>query len=397
MEQVPDQGPNFVQGFTFIKFVPEILLKMPGRLKIILRCSGLFLFLGSVTVNCQILQDTAAMNLVRRDIDYIYNLQFNEARELYTKIIRLYPDHPIGCILRGMMTYWENYPMLHTNPSHEFFEEDMRKCINLSEKNDNPDYEAEFLLADLCARGMLVMFYEENALISEVIPLAIGSYKHLMRAFHFTAACTDLYYFTGLYNYYREAYPRAYPVYKSLVVPFPRGDMEIGLLELQTAAESSLVLRAESCVVLTWIFLNFERKYAESLHYCRILYEQYNANIFYLATYIKDLLLMKKYDEAEKLILASPEAENNYFQAQLIILKGILQEKKYLDKNLAQQYYFKGISDLSLFDEYGKEYAAYAYFGLSRISEANGEIQTSKTFRRQAIKLADFKEINFDR
>jgi hypothetical protein len=296
------------------------------------------------------------------------------------------------------MTYWENYPMLHTDPSHESFEEDMRQCINLSEKNDNPDYEAEYLLADLCARGFLVMYYEENALISEVIPLTIGTYKHLMRAFDFTAVCTDLYYFTGLYNYYREAYPRAFPVYKPLVIPFPRGDMEIGLMELQTAAESSLMLRAESCVVLTWIFLNFEKNYTESLFYSGALYEQYPANTFYLATYMRNLLLMKKYDEAEKLILASPdEAKNKYFQAQLIILKGILQEKKYTDNKLAQQYYNKGINDISIFDEYGKEYAAYAYFGLSRISEANGEKQTSRTYRKQAMKLADFKEINFDK
>lgn len=83
---------------------------------------------------------------------------------------------------------------------------------------------------------------------------------------------------------------------------------------------------------------------------------------------------MKQYDEAEKLILASYEEEGNkYFQAQLMILKGILQEKKYHDNKMAQQYYAKGISDISLFGKYGNEFAAYAYFGLSRISESNNE------------------------
>ena len=80
----------------------------------------------------------------------------------------------------------------------------MRQCIKLSETNNNPDYEAEYLLANLCARGMLLMYYADNDLIMEVIPLVTSTYKYLRRAFDFTSACTDLYYFTGIYNYYRE-------------------------------------------------------------------------------------------------------------------------------------------------------------------------------------------------
>jgi hypothetical protein len=118
----------------------------------------------------------------------------------------------------------------------------------------------------------------------------------------------------------------------------------------------------------------------------------------FLSTYIRNLLLMKKYDEAEKLLSASPEDDGNkFYQAQLIILKGILQEKRYHDNKLAQLYYNNGISDISLFGKYGNEYAAYAYFGLSRISEANGEKQTRKIYRKEAMKLADFKRINFDK
>ena len=40
--------------------------------------------------------------------------------------------------------------------------------INLSEKNDNPVYDADYLLSNLCARGMLLMFYADNDLAIEV-------------------------------------------------------------------------------------------------------------------------------------------------------------------------------------------------------------------------------------
>jgi len=48
---------------------------------------------------------------------------------------------------------------------------------------------------------------------------------------------------------------------------------------------------------------------------------------------------------------------------------GLLQEKKYQNYALAKKFYSKGISDMAAYGYYGNDYASYAYFGLSRISE----------------------------
>jgi hypothetical protein len=371
---------------------------MYGSSKIFTLFIWISLFSGTSQMKSQILQDTATLKLVKENIDYIYNLQFIDARETYGKIITAYPEHPIVFLMRAMMTYWENYPLLNKTAAQVSFEEDLRKCIRLSEENNNPANEVEYLMANLCARGFLLLFYSDNHLIMEVIPLATSTYKYMMRSFDYTSSCPDLYYFTGVYNYYREAYPKVYPVYKSLVFPFPKGDMENGIRELQISAVKSVALRAESYFMLSWIILNFENKYPEALQYSKTLHELYPKNVLYQAIYIKNLLLIKQYDEAEKLISDLPvEVENKFFQAQLLIFKGILQEKKYNNNILAQQYYNKGISDISIVGHYGDEYAAFAYYGLSRITEARGEKQTSKIFRKEAAKLADFKEITFDK
>ena len=87
--------------------------------------------------------------------------------------------------------------------------------------------------------------------------------------------------------------------------------MANGLKELKTAAINSVVLRPESCSLLSSIYLNFENKYPESLYYSRTLHDRYPENAYYLTYYIKELLLMKQYDEAEKLIIASSEAGKN--------------------------------------------------------------------------------------
>ena len=371
---------------------------MSGRIKILMTCILVFAFLDSNMSNAQVLQDSTSLNLIKRDIDCIYNQQFEIANEINQKISKLYPGHPVTFLLKGLLTYWKYYPLLDTNPVHLSFEEDMHQCIRLSEKKCDAAYEAEYLLNNLCARGMLLKYYDDNNLTMEVIPLATGTYKYLRKSFSFNKVCTDLYYYTGIYNYYRETYPKIYPAYKPVSLLFPHGNINTGLKELHYSAINSVVLKAESYFILTWIYLNFENKYPQALYFSKTLHEMYPENALYLSLYIKNLLLMKYYDEAEKLIDHSrKEIENKYFQAQLIIFQGILQEKKYHDLHLAQEYYSSGISKLNPYGAYGDEYEAYAYFGLSRISYSRSEKNAGKKYRQLAMKLGDFKKINFDK
>lgn len=368
------------------------------KFKVLTGITVFLVVLSTFPMEAQLLQDTAALRIVKKDINYIYNLQFREAQELYTKITSAYPNHPVVYLLRGMMTYWQNFPLLNTNITKTSFEEDLRQCIKVSENNTNPAYEVEYLLANLCARGFLLMYYSDNNIVMEVIPLASSSYKYLRRSFDFTSSSTDLYYFTGVYNYYIEAYPKAYPVYKPLTFMFPAGDMQAGLNQLNTASLNSVVLRAEASYILTYIYENFENDYFKAYEYATSLHENYPQNLRFLTAYIKNLLFLKRYDEAEKLIESSiAQSPNQYFQAQIFIFKGILKEKKDLDNIVAEQFYTKGIRNLNPYGNYGNVYSAYGYFGLSRISEAKGEKQASKLYRKEAMRLADFKNNSFDK
>ena len=106
---------------------------------------------------------------------------------------------------------------------------------------------------------------------------------------------------------------------------------------------------------------------------------------------------MKRYDEAEDLvILLSKSRSNTYCRAQLSVFNGIIQEKKYHNYILAQKYYNTGIRELSVFGAYGNEFTAYAYFGLSRIAEVQGDMDHKRIYRKNAHKLVDLKKINFD-
>jgi len=355
------------------------------------------LLLSTTSLNGQFLKDSTSINLIKKGIDYVYNFQFNNAEKVGGELLKLYPGHPVIWLFRGMITYWENYPLIPTSEARASFEEDLKKCIELCDKNKNPATEAEILLVNLCARGLILLYYADNDLSLEVFPLANSTYHCIRRSFDFTTQYSDFYFFTGVYNYYREAYPEAHPVYKTLAFLFPKGSKVKGLEDLQVVAKNSIVLKAEAYSFLSLIYLSFENNYRQAAFYSKSLHGIYPDNPEYLGAYIKNLLLIKQYDEAEKEILSSVAyLKNPFFQAQVTIFKGILQEKKYHDIKQAQQFYLKGIKDISEFRSYGDEYAAYSYFGLSRISGINGDVDNQKMYRKLALKLADFKNIDFD-
>lgn len=276
------------------------------------------------------------------------------------------------------------------------FEEQMNLCMKACE-NFNPENEAEFLLANMCARGILLAYYADNDVQSKAFSLGRTTYRYFRRSLKFTGAFPDFLFFTGLYNYYREAYPLAHPAYKPLLAIFPNGDMEKGLNELRKAFRESIFLRAEASTFLSSIYKYFENDYISAAQFSSAIYREYPMNTIYKINTIEDLLLNKKYDEAEKLITSpDPNKTNNYFVAQISILRGVLYEKKYHDPDRAEQEYLSGIKMIGEYGDYGDQYAAYAWFGLSRISSFKNDRHGERLFRRKARDLTDFENVSFD-
>ena len=69
--------------------------------------------------------------------------------------------------------------------------------------------------------------------------------------------------------------------------------------------------------------------------------------------YIKNLLFLRNFDEAEKLILTSENIQHKYFMGQLAVFKGFLQEMKYKNYTLAGDFTRKVLSDMKNFGSRG--------------------------------------------
>lgn len=344
----------------------------------------------------QVLKDTESLAIVKKTVDHIYNMRFPEAVEVSDSINIKYPGHPVYLLLRGLIIYWREYPLLTNSEFTSEFEKLMYDCIEKCEEPDQEN-EAEFLLANLCARGSLLGYYAGADLHSKAFSLGRSTYRLLRRSFGYKEEFPDFNFFTGLYNYYREAYPEAHPLYKPVFSLFPSGDKQKGLEDLQIAFDGSIFLKAEAATFLSSINKFFENDFEKSGYYSEVIFKYYPGNIVYLLNCIEDQLLTKKYEEAEKLLAHRlTRNENVYFQAQLNVLNGILYEKKYKDFDKAETLYLQGIEKLRGFSSYGKQYMAFAYYGLSRISGSRNDNQNQRIYRRRANDLTDFRSVNFD-
>lgn len=343
----------YISGYSLKKILGRIVLTL---LSMVPLASG-----------AQILQDSSAMDLVKKGIGHIYNFQFTDAEKIFKTINTKYPGQPVTYIYKAMSIYYENYPLVPGSPKSKIFEAQLWTSIRVCEEDKAWEDDPEKLLIDLCARGMLMLFYTENEMNREVISMTPATYRGIMKSFQFNSVYPDFNCFTGIYNYYREAYPEHHPVYKAIAFLFPAGDKGKGLKELQYAAKNSIVLKAEAVSILSWICIHYENDFLNAFNYSKSIYDSFPSNLYFKAEYIKNLFLLKRYNEAEQVITISPDENNIYFRGQLSIFKGLIQEKKYRNYDLAEKFYKEGIDNLTSFNARGKEFADYGYKGLQRI------------------------------
>jgi hypothetical protein len=350
----------------------------------------------NIPLSGQILKDTCSLKLIKQGVDEIYNCQFDKANDVYGKLQSTYPGHPVLYLYRGMMTYWKYFPLTPSSHASQTFRNDMLTCIDLCEERRLLPGEPEFLLADIGARGLLLTYFSDNDLKRKMIPMASKTYQDVMRSFDYTGLYADFYFVTGLYKYYRETYPIVHPVYQLIAKLFPEGNREEGLTELKIAAQNAIFLKAEAYSFLSGIFIGYENNYPAAYQYSKSLFEQYPLNNEFLAIYVKNLLLMKRYDEAEKMLSQNRDTENLWFQVQKTIFQAVIQEKKYHNLEQAESLYKTGIYDAGEFSDFANEYLSFSYFGLSRIMKVKREIRLSNSYHKKAIDLATSKEINFN-
>jgi tetratricopeptide (TPR) repeat protein len=368
-------------------------------MKLLLRYFIFFLFIHTITqLNAQnsLQQNTVVMNLLKQGADKMYNYDFDGADILFNQAEKLLPKHPAPVLLKGVNLYWRYLPLEEGNVNIPQMVRYLKTAITLAQaiqKDNGEDPEAIFF--ELTARSLLMQHYSKNGQHMKALGEAKTLYGLVKDGFTLKEKYNEFYFTTGIYNYYREAYPEAKPVYKPFVWVFQSGNKVLGLQQLAYSAKNTVIARTQAYAFLTHIYLSHENDIHKAVAYAKELANIYPNNRFFVCKYVETLLLSKQYDSAEP-YLRKMQQETSVERFTPIIntvFLGLLEEKKYKNYTLASQYYLKTIDNATKFGEVGRQYKAYAYLGLSRIAALQNQLQIARTYRKQAEAIAEYPYI----
>ncbi len=330
------------------------------------------------------LDDSVATRIIRKGINHIYNHEFDES-DLYLDSLQiLYPDHPTIPFYKGMQLYWKNFPVPQDGDISDQFVQYIERSIALSDKfleKDKMDIEGVFF--DLAARSFLVMYYADNGHPMKCFPHLNDVYRQLMKAFELQDQFNEFYFFTGLYNYYIEAYPEAHPVYKPITRLFKNGDKESGLRMLDYAFRNTYFMKVEASHFLVIIYLGFEHNYPKALSYAEQLYSSFHNNSYFYAKYIEMLIVNEEFDLARNHIDSLIKMDR-FSKMKALIYLGLYEEGKNRNMEKAKRYFLQGIKEAETFGDYAGYTVAYAYLGMSRYYEKKGNLKKAKEYYKMA-------------
>jgi len=321
---------------------------------------------------------------IRTGLDHIYNYQFDAAGQTLQLLEREYPGHPVTPLFEGLIHYWKHYPLTPGGEGSVEFEQAMKESWEraLQMNKTNEEY-IESVFFDLMARSFIVMYYADNGVPAKAITHLGTIYRGVKDGFDLLEEFKEFYFITGLYNYYREAFIEAYPVYKPISIFFRKGDKDKGMEMLRYAISECNFMHVEAALFMTLIQVNFESLPDSAVHYARVLHETYPGNAFFHSKYAEMLLVNRQYEAAITHIRSLNDGDR-YNRMKGTIYLGIYHEKHDKDHETARSLYEKG---LRLAEEYGDRanYSrAYAYMGLSRYHAIKGELKESRDYRRKA-------------
>lgn len=342
----------------------------------------------------KLLEDEKALQMVKEGTDFIYNQQYGQAEKHIEKIGQKYKNHPVYPMMKAMNIYWKNIPVDAENKHYHVIKQYLSSTIELADqllKKDKNDIEGIFFA--LIAHASNAQFYSEEEKYLKAINEAKKAYTYIKKGFDLTDESPEFYFSTGLYNFYREQYPETKPIYKSLVWIFPSGDKELGIEQLELATRKAIFTKAEASSWLTHIQLRYMDKPEEAIRHAKTLLEQYPNNLHFKKNYTETLIAVQNYKEAQPFINDLMDSPGDFYQMVAKVFKGICTEKKQKDYTKAKKIYETALEESEKLGKVTNNYKSYAYAGLARIADKQGDTEKAREHYKKALELAEYKII----
>lgn len=364
------------------------------------RLSGLFvLFILGLAPDLKsqglILNDKMAIDSIKKGIEYIYNFQFDKSEAAVRKVKQKYQGHPALLLYSSVQEFWQFFPI---NGSKQFaaYQKNLLACIAESEKMalkypKQPEVEFFNMMANL----LLARHLSEDGEYIKAVNHTRKAYTFIKRGFEYKNQYAEFYFSTGLYNYYREAFPENHPMYKPFTIFFPNGNKSLGLKELEIASQKALFARPEALGFLTGIYLRDEYNLPVATKYATQLYESYPGNWLYSVLYGECMAETKKPDLAENIADRLMGRNENCALLGGYYIKGLV-ERQRGNVDAAKWSFQKALQYGKTKDRLTKGYMGLCYNELGKIARAEGKMDWAKKYFGLALENCSFKKVKQD-
>ncbi|OIN58718.1 tetratricopeptide repeat protein [Arsenicibacter rosenii] len=349
------------------------------------------LFLFPVLSYGQITTDTYLQQTIQKTLDNIYSYDFAEA-DLYMKQLRArYPNHPIGPILQATKLQWQYMP-LKDNPVYAGqFTQSCNQALASAQKmleKDSDDPEGVFFA--LTAHSYLALKLYNEGETMKAVNEAKKAYGYMRQGFRLMEKNPEFYFTTGLYNYYVERFPMDHPIVKPVMLFFQDGDTALGLRQMDVASKRAIFTRIETCFYLSHIYLEHESQFAKAAVYAKQLAEKHPQNALFVIRYTESLILAGRYDEAAQWLDRLKGLHHKFVPMPVKVLEAMLFEKEERKDAEAAALYQAALK-MPYYDNYTKEYYAFANAGLARIAARASDRSKARAFYKKALDYAEYK------
>lgn len=354
------------------------------------------LFSISLTAHSQLFDNPSNVKLVRKCVDYIYNVQSDSAEILIAQVDERLPNHPAVPMLRGLNILWTNIPVVTIDSVFNDFSSQLRETIRLANRLDGGRQEhPEAIFFEMSARGLLAEYYADDGHYMKALSEAGKAYELVKSGFQLSDEVPDFLMTTGVYNYFREKYPEKYPVYKPLLWFFRGGDIELGLQQLEEATQKAVLTRVEAYVYLAYIYLRYEYKPKKAQKYMWYLTETYPNNLYMKSKLLESLTADDDFKKAPYSIIEELIAsDRSYYAMAGKAFQGLYFERVNGDLGKAIMAYKRGIAAGSDITGHGTYYRSLSYLGLGRIYAARGQKEDAIFHLEKSIEISESEAID---
>ena len=273
------------------------------------------LFLIFSNAQSQWLDDPAIDQHVQRGIDYLYNLEFENAENEFTEVINLRSNHPVGFFFKAMIQWERIISNFDDESQDEKFYDMLEVVIEMCEKrlDKNPnDVTAMFFKGGAVGfrgrlrgnRGKWVGAGNDGII---ALPL-------VRKAYELEPDNYDVLLGIGIYNYYAAVIPERYPIVKPIMIFFPSGDRKKGLEQLSQASLHAKYAKVEATYFLMQNYFTYEKDYIKALELAQKLHEKYPNNSLFHRYVGRCLISLGQVGEANDIFV---DIERRYSQKQL--------------------------------------------------------------------------------